>query len=249
MEKFSWNETRYPKRSPLRTLTDLIVKEAVKSDEQLKKQLSEYNEIRSTFSAIDRKDTGSLLVKGLGGLVKEKDLIEKGHLTTLLVVVPRVRAAEFDETYEGMEEVQREKDESEKKRKDAEAKARSDAEKEKADKLDKGKSEEKAKRADEDDEEEKEQQADAEHEAALKTAAQEKEHQEAEKKAREDKEKDKYKRLPCPIVVPRSAKKLFDDEKDEFVLYRIVIIKEGGEYIKNILREKRSAAPDTLTHS
>ena len=240
VEKFSWNETRYPKRSPLRTLTDLIVKEATKSDDALKKQLAEYNEIRSTYAAIDRKDTGSLLVKGLAGLVKEKDLIEKGHLTTLLVVVPRLRAAEFEEQYEGMEELQREKDESERKRKEIETQARAAADAERAAKES---SEEKSKRREEQPEHEDEEKGhDPEREAAdalLKKASEEKAKQEADKKAREDKERDKYKRLPCPVVVPRSAKKLYDDEKDEFVLYRIVVIREGAEYIKNILRERR----------
>ena len=249
MEKFSWNETRYPKRSPLRTLTDLIVKEATKSDDALKKQLAEYNEIRSTYSAIERKDTGSLLVKGLGGLVKEKDLIEKGHLTTLLVVVPRVKGPEFEESYEVVEEQQREKDEAERVRKEAEQKQRAEADKERAEKE---KREEKSKRQheDEDDgEEEKDAGADQEHEEALKKAAEEKAAVDAERKAREDKEREKYKRLPCPVVVPRSAKKIVDDEKDEFVLYRIIVIKEGAEYIKNIFREKRSAHTRDHTHT
>ena len=241
VEKFSWNETRYPKRSPLRTLTDLITKESSKSDEALKKQLSEYNDVKGQYSAIERKDTGTLLVKSLGGLVKEKDMVEKGHLTTLLVVIPRVRIEEFEQQYETMEEVQREKDEAERKRKETEGRGRKDEEL-------KRREEEKSKRDAEtsshdaegaDDEEEKEEK---DHEAEEERRQREAEEREAAAEAarqREEKENAKYKRLPCPIVVPRSAKKIYDDDKDEFVLYRFIVIKEGAEYIKNICREKR----------
>ena len=246
VEKFSWNETRYPKRSPLRTLTDLITKESSKSDEALRKQLTEYNDVRGQYSAIERKDTGTLLVKSLGGLVKEKDLIEKGHLTTLLLVVPRARIEEFEQQYETMEEVQREKDEADRARKETEGKGRKDEES-------KRREEEKSKRAadtsnahdDDDDEEgdeedeEKEGKDVEEEEESRQKAAEQKAAADEAARQREEKEAAKYKRLPCPIVVPRSAKKIFDDNKDEFVLYRIIVIKEGAEYIKNICREKR----------
>ena len=189
-------------------------------------------------SAIERKDTGTLLVKSLGGLVKEKDLIEKGHLTTLLVVIPRVRIEEFEQQYETMEEVQREKDEADRKRKETEGRGRKDEEQ-------KRKEEEKSKRDAEttqhegdEDEEKEEKDHEAEEERRQKEAAERAAAEEAAR-LREEKENAKYKRLPCPIVVPRSAKKVFDDEKDEFVLYRFVVLKEGAEYIKSICREKR----------
>ena len=233
VEKFSWNETRYPKRSPLRTLSELIVKESAKADEAIKKQLADYNEVRSSYAAIDRKDTGSLLVKGLGGLVKEKDLIEKGHLTTLLVAVPRLRTVEFETQYETMEEAQRQKDEAERERKEREAKAKQEEQMQR----EKEREEHRAKKAH--DHEEEEEKDSEEREELKRKAEEEKTQQEAEKKSREDREAAKNKRLPCPVVVPRSAKRIVDDEKDEFVLYRVVVLKDGAEYIKNICREKR----------
>ena len=244
VEKFSWNETRYPKRSPLRTLTDLITKESAKSDEALKKQLAEYNDVKGQYAAIERKDTGTLLVKSLAGLVKEKDVIEKGHISTLLVVIPRVRCDEFETQYEGMEEMQREKDEAERKRKTEEGRGRKEEES-------KRKEEEKSKSAAEssvasgtnhgaegDEEEESKENDEAEAERRQKQAEDKAAAEEAAR-LREEKEAAKYKRLPCPIVVPRSAKKLFDDGKDEFVLYRFLVIKEGAEYIKAVCRERR----------
>ena len=242
VEKFSWNETRYPKRSPLRTLTDLITKESHKSDEALRKQLTEYNDARGQYAAIERKDTGTLLVKSLGGLVKEKDLIEKGHLTTLLVVIPRTRIEEFETQYETMEEVQREKDDAERKRKETEGRGRREEDSKRREEekskshADTSKTSSTHEEGDEEEKEEKDHEADeerrqkeAEQQAAAEEAA----------RLREEKEAAKYKRLPCPIVVPRSAKKVFDDNKDEFVLYRLVVIKEGADYIRNICREKR----------
>ncbi len=57
VEGFTWNDLRYPKRSPLRQLTDMILKETNKNDEILKKQTQEYNETKTTYATMERKDT------------------------------------------------------------------------------------------------------------------------------------------------------------------------------------------------
>lgn len=126
---WQWNDVRYPRRSPLRILAEQLMKDSSKSDEALKKQVAEYNEVRTAFTAIERRDQGTLLVRPMGPYVK-KQPIETAHLTTLLLVVPRARKEEFESTYETLESAAAIKEQEEAKKKAAEnaERARKDAE-------------------------------------------------------------------------------------------------------------------------
>lgn len=213
---WQWNDVRYPRRSPLRILAEQLMKDTSKSDEALKKQVAEYNEVRTAYTAIERRDQGTLLVRPMGHYVK-KQPIETAHLTTLLLVIPRARKEEFESTYETLESAAaiKEAEEAKKKavenaertRKDAERKAAGEeaaassapakteaqlaAEKEKA-----------AAKA-----------ADAEKDAEAKKLEAEmvdpvaKAAKEAAARAAEEEEKRKNKKLPLGLnaIVPRSA--------------------------------------------
>jgi len=66
---------------------------------------------------------------------------------------------------------------------------------------------------------------------------------------KEEKKEEKKSNLPdCRNIVPRSAKRLFDptkvnskgtDDDDEFVLYRIIVMKKGADSYKNLCRDRR----------
>ena len=243
-----WNEVRYPTRSALPLLTSIIIKDANKSDEALKKQVSEYNEVRQLYTAIERKDQGTLLVKPLGPYVK-KQPIETTYMTTLMVVVPKSRQQEFLDTYETLEEAAaiREAEEAVRKQAEAEERSRKEAERrlaleEKEAELEKEKTPaqlaaEAARRAEKEAAdakaaEAKRLEAELADPVALAQA-------EEERRAREEEEKRANKKLPrgCNAVVPRSATLLADEA--EFVLFSIVALKQGAEHYKNLLREKR----------
>jgi len=49
----------------------------------------------------------------------------------------------------------------------------------------------------------------------------------------------KKKRIQIRNVVPRSAFKIATGDDDEFVLYRVIILKKGVELYKNLCRDKR----------
>jgi len=70
------------------------------------------------LSAIERRETGTLLVKPLGSYINEKtnkDLIKDGeYITTLLLVIPTVKIQEFMEEYELLEAKAAEKEAAEK---------------------------------------------------------------------------------------------------------------------------------------
>ena len=78
VEQFKWNSVRYPyKRATLRAMVEQIVKvrslalnlskhrdascarslqDATKADADLKRQLTEFNEVRNSVSAVERKE-------------------------------------------------------------------------------------------------------------------------------------------------------------------------------------------------
>jgi len=208
---------RYPKRANLRSLYDGISKDVVNAEETLKKHSTEYNEVRHNVSAIERKETGTLLVKPLGQFVQPTDIVEGSYLTTLLVVVPRSKEKEFLETYETMEQDQYEKEQRlEKDREERDMKTKKAAEDKRAAAITESQdfdSEVKTIEATED--------------------ADEEEKTEAEPEKKSD--------VPfCFNVVPKSARKLTNESDDaEYMLYRIVLLKKGIDRIRTVCRERR----------
>jgi len=234
------------KKKAINQIADGILKDVTKADEELKTFVNEFNEVKSNVVAYERKETGSLLVKPLGPYVKESDMTETEHLTTLMVVVPKVKEQEFLSSYELLEDYAAEKElekqkEREQRKKEKEAKAIALAasreekkEKEKEEKKEKEKEEKKEEKKDEKKEDKKEEN---------------KEENKDDDKEDDDKgnKEEKKSNLPeCRNVVPRSAKRLYDPSKmsqkeddDEFVLYRIIVMKKGSDSYKNLCRDKR----------
>jgi len=225
IEKFKWNQVRYPKRGNIKQLVETLLKESAKADEELKKHQQDYNDVRQQYSAIERKETGTLLVKSLNPFVKEKDIIETEHLTTLLIVVPKSKEQEFVSTYEILEDIAAEKEEArarEREEREAQHAAATD-DLDDAPKTEKVKEAEKAKL--------KRPQDDAN--ANLNVAA------DGDKDKREEKRVKPKSKQTCKNVVPRSAKKLADEPGDEFLLFRVVVFKKGADTLKNLCRERR----------
>lgn len=218
VETFVWNDRRFPPHATLRDLSDMMMKDSLKADDELKQYLSSYNEVRLVLEGMDRKEGGSLLVKPLTTLVDPKYLIDTEHLTSLLLVVPKKEEKLFLGKYETMEIAYAKKEE------------------EREAKLKKDKAEAATKETKKEDEPEKEKveivdkQAAAEKAEAIAAAA-------AAEQERLDHEA-RMARLPkCNNVVPQSAKKLCED--DEFVLYSIVVFKKGMDLLKNVCRQER----------
>jgi len=123
LEDFMWDFRRYQTSRGIAPLSDQIFKMSSKSDEDLKIRMAEFSEIKQSLSSIERKEGGSLLVRALDPYVRQKDIVESEYLTTLLLVVPRIKEQEFLSTYEYFEAeaIKREKEkEAERQRKQAE---------------------------------------------------------------------------------------------------------------------------------
>ncbi|XP_027358624.1 V-type proton ATPase subunit C-like isoform X3 [Abrus precatorius] len=100
LTRFVWDEAKYPTMSPLKEIVDSIHGQVSKIEDDLKVRVSEYNNIRSQLNAINRKQSGSLAVRDLSGLVKPEDIITSEHLTTLLAIVPKYSQKDWLSSYE-----------------------------------------------------------------------------------------------------------------------------------------------------
>lgn len=220
VQKFRWIEKYLvqAQEDSLPNIIERLVAEINTADNDLKKKMKSLSDDRTKLEAIERKEGGNLLVKGLDEFIGAKDMLESDYLTTQLVVVPKERMKEFEETYWKLESL------------DKERKVKSDADRTAA-------AEEERKRRAElktpggQMEAEVEEEQHHEHESA------------EEKEARENAEADEAKanRMPkCDSIVPGSIKKLSEDK--EFGLYKICMLKKGSrelEYTKGVLRAER----------
>lgn len=62
--------------------------------------MSEYNQLKGQLTAANRKQTGSLAVRDLTGIVKPSDSVNTENLITLFTVVSKHDKAEWLKTYE-----------------------------------------------------------------------------------------------------------------------------------------------------
>jgi len=231
VEHWEWSIAKYPPVAPLKDLTTGIQQAVGSIDDDLRKRTSKLTEVTTAVITIERKETGSLLVKPLGPLIKPQDVFERDFITTLLVVVPRSKEEEFEHTYEiledlaaqekeaaAREDIRRRADVAPKEKKEAAKSQASDAASHGPNQPDKRLSAAEQ----------------AEEEAR---AVEQKMREEEEQKEREAEERRKAREKMCKNVVPRSLKKLVSDS--EYTIYRIVVFKKGADTIKNLCRDKR----------
>jgi V-type H+-transporting ATPase subunit C len=101
LTRFQWDLAKYPIKQSLKTLHDIINKQVGQIDTDLKTKHSAYTSIKGTLQSIERKQTGSLLMRNLADLVKKEHFVlGSEYLTTLLVVVPKPLFADWKTKYE-----------------------------------------------------------------------------------------------------------------------------------------------------
>lgn len=104
--RFTWDMAKYPKHQPLPALTAMINKQMGVIDAELKTRSAAYNTLKTNIQSYERKQTGSLLVRNLGDLVrKEHFVLGSEYLVTLLVVVPKASFKEWMESYEKLSDM------------------------------------------------------------------------------------------------------------------------------------------------
>ncbi|CAJ0918171.1 unnamed protein product, partial [Mesorhabditis belari] len=104
--KFQWESAKYPLKQSLKVLSEIIGKQITQIDNDLKTKSLGYNNLKNTLASIDRKAQGSLITKDLSDIVKADDFVlNSEYLQTLLVVVPKINAKEWEMKYATMHQM------------------------------------------------------------------------------------------------------------------------------------------------
>ncbi|KAF2362903.1 ATPase V1 complex subunit C [Trinorchestia longiramus] len=101
LTKFQWEMAKFPIKQSLRGIVDAIGQQATQIEGDLKAKAQTYNNLKSNLANMERKQTGSLMTRNLGELVKKTDFVQNSeYLVTLLVVVPKNQYADWQVKYE-----------------------------------------------------------------------------------------------------------------------------------------------------
>lgn len=102
LQRFVWNEAKYPSRRPHKDTINAIMETVQKLDDDLKVRGSDYTQLRTTLQAAVRKQTGSLAVRDLSDLFSRMNIVSTENLTTCVVVVPKTSRSEWLDSYESL---------------------------------------------------------------------------------------------------------------------------------------------------
>jgi len=99
--RFQWDMAKYPIKQSLKSLQEIIAKQVGTIETELKQKSAAYNQLKTSLQSMEKKQTGSLMTRHLGDLVKEEHFIlNSEYLTTLVVVVPLALINEWHTKYE-----------------------------------------------------------------------------------------------------------------------------------------------------
>jgi len=92
---------KYRADKPLAELIDSLQKELLSIDNDVKSKYTQYNQIKTSLTGLQRKQTGNLATKSLTPVVDPSVLVQDSeYLETHLVVVPTSSKKEFLRSYE-----------------------------------------------------------------------------------------------------------------------------------------------------
>merc|ERR1711860_75320 len=100
---FQWDMAKYPIRQSLKNLSDIIAKQVGQIEADLKVKSQAYNALKTSLQSMEKKQTGSLVTRNLGDLVKKEHFVlDSEYLTPLLVVVPLSMINDWHAKYESL---------------------------------------------------------------------------------------------------------------------------------------------------
>ncbi|KAL9103627.1 MAG: hypothetical protein Q9163_001354 [Psora crenata] len=101
LKSFHWNRVKYRADKPLGELIETLQKEITSIDNDVRNKYNQYNQLKTSLTALERKQTGNLSNKSLTSIVDQSLMIEDSeYLETHLVAVPKQLTREFIKTYE-----------------------------------------------------------------------------------------------------------------------------------------------------
>jgi len=106
LTRFQWEMAKFPIKQSLRGIVDAINNQVTQIENDLKAKSANYNNLKSNLANMERKQTGSLLTRNLGDLVKKEDFVQNSeYLVTLLVVVPKMFSPDWQTKYETLSDM------------------------------------------------------------------------------------------------------------------------------------------------
>ncbi|KAI1386929.1 ATPase, V1 complex, subunit C [Hypoxylon trugodes] len=101
LRTFTWNKVRYRADRPVGELIDILQKELVTIDNDVKGKFNQYNQVKTNLATLQRKQTGNLATKSLTPIVNPSLLVQDSeYLETHLVAVPSALKKEYLKSYE-----------------------------------------------------------------------------------------------------------------------------------------------------
>ncbi|MCJ1338169.1 Vacuolar ATP synthase subunit C [Bachmanniomyces sp. S44760] len=101
LRNFHWNKVKYRADRPLHQTMDMLQKEIASIDNDVRAKYSQYNNVKTTLSSLERKQTGNLSNKSLTSIVDPSLVIQNSeYLETHLIAVPKSNTKDFMKSYE-----------------------------------------------------------------------------------------------------------------------------------------------------
>jgi len=97
--RFKWDDAKYSTQTPMREVADTIQASVNKLDEELRVKLTDYTNLRTQRTAVERKTGGNLMLKDLAEFVHDADVAESENITTLFAVIPGYLEKEWLSSY------------------------------------------------------------------------------------------------------------------------------------------------------
>ncbi|KAI1821919.1 vacuolar ATP synthase-like protein subunit C 1 [Xylaria intraflava] len=105
LRAFTWNAVRYRADKAIGELVSNLQKDLVTIDNDVKGKLNQYNQVKTNFTALQRKQTGNLSTKSLTPIVDPAVLVQDSeYLETHLIAVPTNLRKDFIKSYETLTE-------------------------------------------------------------------------------------------------------------------------------------------------
>ncbi|TGJ87626.1 hypothetical protein E0Z10_g1120 [Xylaria hypoxylon] len=105
LRSFTWNTVRYRADKPVAELFSGLQKDLVMTDNDVKGKLNQYNQVKTNFTVLQRKQTGNLATKSLTPIIDPAVLIrDSEYLETHLIAVPKNLRKDFIKSYETLTE-------------------------------------------------------------------------------------------------------------------------------------------------
>ncbi|KAF1817494.1 ATPase, V1 complex, subunit C [Eremomyces bilateralis CBS 781.70] len=103
LRSFSWNKVKYRADKSIAELIDSLQKEVAGIDNDVKSKFSQYNQVKSTLTASQRRQTGNLSTRSLASIVPSSAIVQDSeYIETHLVAVPKQMVKDFLKSYESL---------------------------------------------------------------------------------------------------------------------------------------------------